>query len=96
MATEVPPQWPWAKNHLGPPVDPATAWTVHEGKLYLNFGRGIRSQWMENMEANIAAATKRWSGWFNATSEPFNTHCYPFSDCKCGAAAAMLACFTSR
>ncbi len=41
------------------PTDP-TAWTVHNGKLYLNFSRGVRSRWLEDRDERISRANKNW------------------------------------
>lgn len=36
------------------------AWSIHGGKLYLNFSRVIRARWALNKQANIAAADANW------------------------------------
>ncbi|MEM9436276.1 MAG: YHS domain-containing (seleno)protein, partial [Pseudomonadota bacterium] len=36
------------------------AWSIHEGKLYLNFNRAVRARWAVGKEANIAAADANW------------------------------------
>ena len=36
------------------------AWSIHEGKLYLNFNRAVRARWAVGKEANIAAAGANW------------------------------------
>jgi YHS domain-containing protein len=36
------------------------AWTVHKGKLYLNFNKNVRSIWKQDIDANIALANKNW------------------------------------
>ncbi|SEK61886.1 YHS domain-containing (seleno)protein [Pacificibacter marinus] len=41
------------------PGDPE-AWTIHDGKLYLNFSLNVRTIWLEDMEANIALAEANW------------------------------------
>ena len=38
------------------------AWTIFEGKLYLNFSLGVRDTWRRDMEANIAKADANWPG----------------------------------
>jgi len=38
------------------------AWTVHNGKLYLNFSLGVRRRWLRNLDANIAAGDANWPG----------------------------------
>jgi YHS domain-containing protein len=40
-------------------IDPA-AWTVHEGKLYLNFSPQVRFIWSRNLQPNIQTADKNW------------------------------------
>ena len=41
------------------PGDPE-AWTIHEGKLYLNFSRGVRDRWRRDIPGNIAKADANW------------------------------------
>ncbi len=36
------------------------AWTVHEGKLYLNFSTGVRGIWQTDIPGHIAAANEHW------------------------------------
>ena len=40
-------------------IDP-DAWTIHEGKLYLNYSKKVRAQWLEDMEALIEAGDENW------------------------------------
>jgi YHS domain-containing protein len=47
-----------AKNSLAG-VDP-TQFTVHEGKLYLNYSQKIQAQWLPQKEAFIIEADKNW------------------------------------
>ncbi|MFC3702287.1 YHS domain-containing (seleno)protein [Reinekea marina] len=47
-----------AKNSVAG-VDP-TQFTIHEGKLYLNYSQKIQSQWLQQKEAFIAEADKNW------------------------------------
>lgn len=42
------------------------AWTIHEGKLYMNFSIGVRSRWLEDVPGNIALADPHWPGILNA------------------------------
>ncbi|MEQ8952515.1 MAG: YHS domain-containing (seleno)protein, partial [Gammaproteobacteria bacterium] len=35
-------------------------WTIHEGKLYLNYSRRINRQWRDNMEQYIEQANAIW------------------------------------
>ncbi len=37
-----------------------TAWTVVDGKLYLNYSEGIRTKWRQDVPGNIAAANTNW------------------------------------
>ena len=41
------------------PVDPA-AWTIVDGKLYLNFSLEVRDLWAKDIPGNIAKADKNW------------------------------------
>lgn len=36
------------------------AWTVHEGKLYLNFSTGVRDLWRQDIPGHVAAADDHW------------------------------------
>ncbi len=40
-------------------VDPE-AWTIHEGKLYLNLSRRVRELWSRDIPGNIAKADANW------------------------------------
>ena len=40
-------------------IDP-NAWTVHDGRLYLNFSSGVRRRFMRGIEDNIRAAERNW------------------------------------
>ena len=40
-------------------IDPK-AWTIHEGKLYLNYSKKIRAQWLEDLESAIKAGDEKW------------------------------------
>lgn len=42
------------------------AWSIHDGKLYLNFSRGVRTRWALNKRANIEAADANWPGVLSA------------------------------
>ncbi len=39
--------------------DPA-AFTVKDGKLFLNYSLGVRETWLENVDANIKNADREW------------------------------------
>jgi len=47
-----------SKNSIAP-VDPH-AWTIENGKLYLNYNKSIRSKWLPNITANISKANANW------------------------------------
>ena len=36
------------------------AWTVHDGKLYLNYNRGVRRTWLKDIDNYIARADANW------------------------------------
>jgi hypothetical protein len=36
------------------------AWTVHDGKLYLNFSKSVRSLWLQDVPGYVAAGDKNW------------------------------------
>ena len=36
------------------------AWTIHEGKLYLNYSTGVRSRWERDIPGNIMKADENW------------------------------------
>ncbi len=40
-------------------IDP-NAWTVHNGRLYLNFSAGVRRRFLRGIESNIRAAERNW------------------------------------
>ena len=43
------------------PTDPE-AWTVHEGRLYLNFSVDVRGLWRQDIPGNVAKADANWRG----------------------------------
>ena len=43
------------------PTDPE-AWTIHDGKLYLNYNKSVQEKWLPNKENNIIAGDKNWPG----------------------------------
>jgi YHS domain-containing protein len=49
-----------ANNYLVK-IDP-DAWTVHEGKLYLNYSLKVREQWKEDIPGFIEKADRNWPG----------------------------------
>ena len=38
------------------------AWTVYEGRLYLNFSLGVRDIWQQDIPGNISKAEGNWPG----------------------------------
>lgn len=40
-------------------IDPE-AWTIRDGKLYLNYSKKIERRWLENADERIAAADRNW------------------------------------
>ncbi len=40
-------------------IDPE-AWTVWEGKLYLNYSKSIEEKWRRDIPGNVAAADENW------------------------------------
>lgn len=42
-------------------IDPA-AWSIAEGKLYLNYSLGVRERWKEDVPGNIRKADTHWPG----------------------------------
>ena len=42
-------------------IDPE-AWTIHGGKLYLNYDAKIRAKWLADRDAFIAKADANWPG----------------------------------
>jgi len=45
-------------------VDP-NAWRIYEGKLYLNYSKGVRAQWLRDIPGNIAKGDRNWPGVLN-------------------------------
>ena len=41
------------------PIDPA-AWTIHRGRLYLNFSLEVRELWKQDVEGHIGQAERHW------------------------------------
>lgn len=36
------------------------AWTIADGKLYLNYSKGVRSQWQQDIPGNIIKGDANW------------------------------------
>ncbi len=45
-------------------IDPE-AWKIYQGKLYLNYSKGVQTQWVEDIPGNIAKAESHWPGVLN-------------------------------
>ena len=43
------------------PIDPE-AWTIVEGKLYLNYSKGVKKTWSEAIPQHIDEANRNWPG----------------------------------
>ena len=43
------------------PIDPE-AWTIIEGKLYLNYSKGVKKTWSEAIPQHIEEANRNWPG----------------------------------
>lgn len=50
--------WAAAEGYVAP-TDP-DAWTIHDGKLYLNFNRRIRRRWERDIPGNVARGDANW------------------------------------
>jgi len=76
VANELAPNWPWARDFLGPPAGPEDSWLVHNGTLYLNFFQAVRSEFASDIEKHIAQGNARWIDlWGSLRAGPFNTDC---------------------
>ena len=42
------------------------AWTIHDGRLYLNYSKRVRRTWLKDVDANIVAADRNWPAVLNA------------------------------
>jgi YHS domain-containing protein len=40
-------------------IDPG-AWTIVDGRLYLNYSKGVRNRWGQDVPGNIAKGDKNW------------------------------------
>ena len=36
------------------------AWTIHEGKLYLNYNKSVRRRWLGDIQGNVAKGNANW------------------------------------
>lgn len=46
-------------NGYKAPIDP-NAWTIVNGKLYLNYSLGVKEEWNKNRDERIQKADKNW------------------------------------
>lgn len=52
----------WAvANGYTASTDPE-AWTIYEGKLYLNYSLSVQAQWEEDIPGNVQRADQNWPG----------------------------------
>ncbi|SEW04522.1 hypothetical protein SAMN05444851_1058 [Aliiroseovarius sediminilitoris] len=49
-----------SKGQIAPTVP--EAWTIYEGRLYLNFSLGVRELWLADVPGHIAKADTFWPG----------------------------------
>ena len=49
-----------AKGSIAPTVP--EAWTIYEGRLYLNFSKAVRRTWRKDIPRYVAAADANWPG----------------------------------
>jgi hypothetical protein len=49
-----------SQNHTAP-IDPE-AWTVLDGKLYLNYSQGVKKTWSREIPKYVEQADKNWPG----------------------------------
>lgn len=52
--------WAVARDYLADTIP--EAWSIHEGRLYLNANLRIRRRWLRDPDAEIAAADANWPG----------------------------------
>jgi len=50
--------WAVANNYTAP-IDPE-AWSIKDGKLYLNYSKFVRARWALDKDGNIAQADTNW------------------------------------
>lgn len=41
-------------------TDPVTAWTVRDGKLYLNWDAAVKDEWSKDIPGNLAQSEANW------------------------------------
>jgi YHS domain-containing protein len=42
-------------------IDPE-AWTIHDGKLYLNYSKDVQAKWSQDIPGNISKGDSNWPG----------------------------------
>ncbi|MGE0767364.1 MAG: YHS domain-containing (seleno)protein [Hyphomicrobiaceae bacterium] len=50
----------WAVAHGAKADADPNAWTIHNGRLFLNLDRSVQKSWVKNLPANIARADANW------------------------------------
>lgn len=50
----------WAVSHGAKADADPTAWSIHEGRLFLNLNRSVHQSWVANLPANISRADANW------------------------------------
>lgn len=50
----------WAVSQGATASSDPTAWTIVDGKLYLNYSVGVKRKWSEDIPGNIAKANSNW------------------------------------
>lgn len=52
--------WAVAEGYTAPTVP--EAWAIMDGRLYLNYSRGVQRRWARDIPGNIARADANWPG----------------------------------
>ena len=80
ICCELPPQWPWESDHLGPPAGmdyTDRGWVVYDDKLYFVINQPMIVQFEESADSNIEAGNERWENWFGTLNGGvINYQCY--------------------
>ena len=94
MSTEFAPDWRWARDNLGPPVDPDVFVVLGgegdaaPGRLFLFLKADVRDQFLQSPAEYVASGDARWREFFpNGTAPLRNTMCF-----RCGDAGLARAC----
>ena len=52
----------WAvSNNYTAEIDPE-AWTIRDGRLFLNYSKKVQAMWLKEIDARIAAGDRNWPG----------------------------------